>query len=161
MLCWGVTFGNFSGIELKRLIASVKSYDMACFTVDHNLDVTSLAAAYDNAPVHSLIMGPLEYVQSVIASDGVTSVSGFDVSAWTSELAFEEMHHDARGLVDELRVVCYVRSCREQTLVFQCLAHGRRTVQIADGERFEVVQSRKYSVDRVRYLLDQVPSERP
>jgi len=161
MLFWGVTFGNFDGLERERLIAGIKSYDIACFTVDHNLDLSSLTAAYDNAPNHSFLMGPLEYFWSVVEADPSVEVSGFDLSAWEAEFSFEAEHHDASGAVDELVVAGYMRSRRDQTFVFAGHGLDGEVVRVAAGERFQVVQSRKYSEGRVRELVDSVPSKQP
>jgi len=161
MLFWGVTFGNFQGAEREHLIAGMKSYDSACFTVDHNLDVPSLLAAYDTTPSKNFVLGALEYFQTIVEEDTLLSVSGFDLSAWEVEHCCETEHLDASGVVDELRVVGYVRSRRAQTMVFAGLGLDQEVVQIAAGERFQVFESRKYSEGRVRELVDCVPSEQP
>jgi len=152
-----VTFGNFDGTERERLIASIKSYDLACFTVDHNLDLESLSQAYDNPELHSIVMGALEHFQTVVEDSA--GVSGFNIDAWEAEVCFEPQHSDASGDVDELLVACYVRSLCDQTLVFHSLGAEPDVVRIAANERFRVLQSRKYSEGRFRELFESVPSE--
>lgn len=165
MLCWGVTFGNFQGAERDRLIAAMKGYDMACFTVDHNLDVPSLKAAYINAEGDSLVMGVLEYFQTVVGGDVATGVFGFDLAGFAPEFAVEVVHRNAAGDADELRVVGYIRSCQAQTLMFPppvwAQSAGCRVVHVAAGERFQVVESHKYSVERVQHLINEVPTGQP
>jgi hypothetical protein len=94
MLCWGVTFGNFQGAQRERLIAAMKAYDVACFTVDHNLDLPSLQAAYTSAEQHNLVMGALEYFHSVVCGDVATGASGFDLAGFAPELVVEEVHRE-------------------------------------------------------------------
>jgi MFS family permease/uncharacterized SAM-dependent methyltransferase len=167
MFFWGVTFGNFDGAERERLIASIKAYDLACFTVDHNLDLESLSRAYDMPQNHSFIMGALEHIQKVVEEvegeegEDSASISGFNLDAWEAEVRFEPQHWDASGAVDELLVASYVRSLCDQTLVFQSSGVQAEVVRIAAGERFRVLQSRKYSEGRVRELFEGVSSERP
>jgi len=161
MLFWGVTFGNFGPTERERLIAGIKSYDTACFTVDHNLDLSSLALAYDHAQNHSFLRGPLEYFQSAVREDPSVEVSGFDLSAWEAGICFETEHRDSSGAVDELVVSGYVCSRRDQTLIFTGPGLDRKVVHVAAGERFQVCQSRKYSEGRTRELIDGVPSKQP